>query len=155
LHYARINNVLGSVDANQGHPLLGWDTDEFPSDLYATTLSMYEIIKNGGLGRGGLNFDAKARRGSFELSDLFYAHITGMDSFAIGLKVAQKLFDDNVLDSIVENRYSSYREGIGKDIVDGETNLHRLEKHAMGLTEIKHQSGRLEKIKAIINQYLL
>src|SRR5699024_2985616 len=96
LHYARIKNVSGSVDANQGHPLLGWDTDEFPSDLYSTTLAMYEILKNGGLGRGGLNFDAKVRRGSFEQKDLFRAHIVGMDSFAVGLKVAQKLLDDKV-----------------------------------------------------------
>src|SRR5699024_11487523 len=72
--------MLGSVDANQGDPLLGWDTDEFPTDLWATTLAMYEILKNGGLGRGGLNFDAKVRRGSFTPEDLFHAHIAGMDA---------------------------------------------------------------------------
>ncbi|MEI3599249.1 MULTISPECIES: xylose isomerase [unclassified Oceanobacillus] len=155
LHYARINNVLGSVDANQGHPLLGWDTDEFPTDLYSTTLAMYEILKNGGLGRGGLNFDAKVRRGSFEPEDLFHAHITGMDSFAVGLKVAQKLLDDKVLENIVEDRYSSFTEGIGKDIVDGKTDFHKLEEHALGLTEIKNKSGREEQIKTTINQYLL
>lgn len=155
LHYARINNVLGSVDANQGHPLLGWDTDEFPTDLYSTSLAMYEILKNGGLGRGGLNFDAKVRRGSFEPEDLFHAHITGMDSFAVGLKVAQKLLDDKVLENIVEDRYSSFTEGIGKDIVDGKTDFHKLEEHALGLTEIKNKSGREEQIKTTINQYLL
>ncbi len=155
LNYARINNMLGSVDANQGHPLLGWDTDEFPTDLHATTLAMYEVIKNGGLGRGGLNFDAKVRRGSFEAEDLFHAHIAGMDSFAVGLKVAQKLIDDNVLEDIVENRYSSYKEGIGLDVVQGKTDFHKLEDHALGLTEINHQSGRLEQIKATLNQYLL
>ena len=155
LHYARMNNVLGSVDANQGHPLLGWDTDEFPSDLYSTTLAMYEILKNGGLGRGGLNFDAKVRRGSFEPEDLFRAHIAGMDSFAVGLKVAQKLLDDKVLENVIEDRYSSFTEGIGKDIVNGKADFYQLEKHALDLSEIKNKSGRLEEIKAIINQYLL
>ncbi|WP_404454874.1 xylose isomerase [Virgibacillus necropolis] len=155
LRYARINNMLGSVDANQGHPLLGWDTDEFPTDLHGTTLAMYEIIKNGGLGRGGLNFDAKVRRGSFEPEDLFHAHIAGMDSFAVGLKVAQKLIDDNVLEGVVEDRYSSYTKGIGLDIVQGKTDFQKLEDHALGLSEVKHQSGRLEKIKATLNQYLL
>ncbi|WP_010648102.1 xylose isomerase [Oceanobacillus massiliensis] len=156
LRYARIHGMLGSVDANQGHPLLGWDTDEFPTDIYSTTLAMYEILKNdGGLGRGGLNFDAKVRRGSFEPEDLFHAHIAGMDSFAVGLKVAQKLIDDNVLDGLVEDRYKSFEDGIGLDIVNGNTDFHKLEEHALGLTEIKNESGKLERIKASINQYLL
>jgi len=155
LHYARIHNMLGSVDANQGDPLLGWDTDEFPADLYSATLAMYEIIKNGGLGRGGLNFDAKMRRGSFEPEDLFHAHISGMDTFAVGLKVAQKLYDDKVLENIIDDRYKSYTEGVGLDVVSGKTDFHKLEDYALNLTEIKHQSGRVEKIKATINQYLL
>ncbi|MFS8514434.1 MAG: xylose isomerase, partial [Planifilum fulgidum] len=100
LHYARIHGMLGSIDANQGHPLLGWDTDEFPTDLYAVTLAMVEVLKNGGLGRGGLNFDAKVRRGSFEPEDLFIAHIAGMDTFAVGLKVAHRLLKDGVLDQV-------------------------------------------------------
>lgn len=155
LRYARVNNMLGSVDANQGDPLLGWDTDEFPTDIYSATLAMYEIIKNGGLGRGGLNFDAKVRRGSFEADDLFHAHIAGMDTFAIGLRVAQKLIDDKVLDGFVDDRYKSYTEGIGLDIVEGNTDFHKLEQHALGLEEMQLQSGRTEKIKATINQYLL
>ncbi|MBA4549721.1 xylose isomerase [Thermoactinomyces intermedius] len=155
LRYARIHGLLGSVDANQGHPLLGWDTDEFPSDLYATTLAMYEILKNGGLKPGGLNFDAKVRRGSFEPDDLFLAHIVGMDSFAVGLKVAQKLIEDQVLDGWIEKRYESYRDGIGKAIVEGKTDFHKLEEYALGLSEIRNESGRLEQIKATINQYLL
>ncbi|MFD2759756.1 xylose isomerase [Lentibacillus juripiscarius] len=155
LHYARANNVLGSVDANQGHPHLGWDTDEFPTDLYSTTLGMYEIIKNGGLGRGGLNFDAKVRRGSFEPEDLFHAHIAGMDSFAVGLKVAQKLLDNQVLESVIEDRYQSYTDGIGLDIVEGKADFHKLEDHVLDLTEINHQSGKLERLKATINQYML
>jgi len=155
LRYARIHNMLGSVDANQGHPLLGWDTDEFPTDLYTTTLAMYEILKNGGLGRGGLNFDAKVRRGSFEPEDLFHAHIAGMDSFAVGLKVAQALIDDNVLENIVKDRYESFTTGIGADIVAGNTDFHKLEEYALGLNDIKNESGRLEIIKSTINQYLL
>ncbi|PAE36765.1 xylose isomerase [Bacillus sp. 7884-1] len=155
LRTARINGMLGSVDANQGDTLLGWDTDEFPTDLYSNTLAMYEILKNGGLGKGGLNFDAKVRRGSFEPEDLFHAHIAGMDAFAIGLKVANKLIEDKVLDSFIEERYSSYTNGIGLDIVEGKTTFRELEAYALGLTEIKNTSGRTERLKALINQYLL
>ncbi|SDC57254.1 xylose isomerase [Terribacillus halophilus] len=155
LRVARINGMLGSVDANQGDPLLGWDTDEFPTDLYAATLAMYEILQNGGLGKGGLNFDAKVRRGSFEAEDLFHAHIAGMDSFAAGLKTAQKLLEDRVLEDFIETRYNSFGSGIGKEIVDNNTDFHKLEEYALGLGEIKNDSGRTEQLKATINQYLL
>ena len=133
LRYARINKMLGSVDANQGHPLLGWDTDEFPSDMYATTLAMYEILKNGGLEKGGLNFDSKVRRTSFEPEDLFRAHIVGMDSFALGLKVAHKMIEENVFENIIDKRYKSFNEGIGKDIVEGNTDFDKLTEHALNL----------------------
>lgn len=152
---ARMHGMLGSLDANQGHPLLGWDTDEFPTDLYATTLAMYEVLKNGGIGKGGLNFDSKVRRGSFEQNDLFHAHIAGMDSFAVGLKVAQRLIDDQVFENIIEKRYASYNEGIGKKIVTGATNFKELEAYALENDQITNQSGQLEIIKATINQYLL
>lgn len=155
IRYARVNDMLGSLDANQGHPLLGWDTDEFPSDLYTTTLAMYEVLKNGGLGKGGLNFDAKVRRTSFEAEDLVKAHIVGMDSYAIGLKVAHKLLEDQVLDNLVTDRYESYASGIGKSIVENKTNLKELSEYALDLKEIKNQSGQLEVIKSIINQYLV
>ncbi|MFA9557067.1 xylose isomerase [Evansella sp. AB-rgal1] len=156
LHLARINGMLGSVDANQGDTLLGWDTDEFPTDLYSTTLAMYEIIKNKGLGTGGLNFDAKVRRGSFDTDDLFHAHIAGMDAFAIGTKVAQRLLEDRVLEDFVADRYKSYTEGIGKDIVAGNTDFHKLSAHALELGAIKNnKSGRQENLKAILNKYLL
>ena len=105
LNLARVNGMLGSIDANQGDVLLGWDTDQFPTDLNTTALAMIEILKNGGLRSGGTNFDAKTRSGSFEPIDLFYAHIAGMDTFARGLKAAQKLIDDKALDSFVEDRY--------------------------------------------------
>lgn len=155
LHVARINGMLGSVDANQGDPLLGWDTDEFPTDLYSTTLAMYEILKNGGLGSGGLNFDAKLRRGSFDQDDLFHAHIAGMDAFAIGTRVAQRLIEDKALDNFVEDRYSSFKEGIGLEVVEGKADFHKLEKHALQLGEINNKSGRQEKLKGTLNKYLL
>ncbi|MGY6211103.1 xylose isomerase [Cytobacillus firmus] len=155
LQTARINGMLGSVDANQGDTLLGWDTDEFPTDIYSTSLAMVEILKNGGLGTGGLNFDAKVRRGSFDPEDLFYAHIAGMDTFAVGAKVAQRLIEDKVLDNFIADRYSSYTEGIGLDIVEGKADFHKLEKHALQLERIENKSGRQEQLKAILNKYIL
>lgn len=155
LRYARIHGMLGSVDANQGDTLLGWDTDEFPTDLYTTTLAMYEILLNGGLGKGGLNFDAKVRRGSFEVEDLFHAHIAGMDSFAIGLKVANNLLKDRVLEDFIAERYKSFTEGIGLDIVEGRADFHTLEEYALNLETIENKSGRTERLRALINQYLL
>lgn len=155
LHTARINGMLGSVDANQGDTLLGWDTDEFPTDIYSTSLAMVEILKNGGLGTGGLNFDAKVRRGSFDPEDLFYAHIAGMDTFAVGAKVAQRLIEDKVLDNFIADRYSSYTEGIGLDIVEGKADFHKLERHALQLERIENKSGRQEQLKAVLNKYIL
>jgi len=145
--------VLGSIDANQGDYLLGWDTDEFPTDLYATTLAMYEILKNGGLGRGGINFDAKVRRSSFDDEDLFFAHIAGMDAYARGLKAAAKLIEERTLDEIIERRYSSYKEGIGAEIVSGKATLKSLEAYALQNNKpIKNESGRLEQIRAALNE---
>ncbi|SDE07980.1 D-xylose isomerase [Priestia aryabhattai B8W22] len=155
LRVARVQGLLGSVDANQGDPLLGWDTDEFPTDLYSTTLAMYEILQNGGLGSGGLNFDAKVRRGSFEQDDLLYAHIAGMDAFARGLKVAHKLVEDRVFENVINERYSSFKEGIGLEIVEGKANFHTLEQYAFKNPNIMNKSGRQERLKAILNQYIL
>jgi xylose isomerase len=155
LRISRINGMLGSVDANQGDMLLGWDTDEFPTNLYETTLAMYEILQNEGLGKGGLNFDAKPRRESFEPEDLFYAHIVGMDTFARGLKVAAKLKKDQVFENIIGERYNSFKEGIGLTIMEGKADFHTLEAYALQNKPIVNQSGRQEKIKGILNQYLL
>ncbi|MDI3091548.1 xylose isomerase [Priestia megaterium] len=155
LRVARVQGLLGSVDANQGDPLLGWDTDEFPTDLYSTTLAMYEILQNGGLGSGGLNFDAKVRRGSFEQDDLLYAHVAGMDAFARGLKVAHKLVEDRVFENVINERYSSFKEGIGLEIVEGKANFHTLEQYALKNPNIVNKSGRQERLKAILNQYIL
>ncbi|KOR83514.1 xylose isomerase [Bacillus sp. FJAT-22058] len=155
LRVARVQGFLGSVDANQGDPLLGWDTDEFPTDLYSTTLAMYEILQNGGLGSGGLNFDAKVRRGSFEQEDLVYAHVAGMDAFARGLKVAHKLLEDRVFEKIIDERYSSFKKGIGLEIVEGRANFQTLEQYALNNPNIKNNSGRQERLKATLNQYIL
>jgi xylose isomerase len=118
-------------------------------------LAMYEILQNNGLGSGGVNFDAKVRRASFEPDDLVIAHIAGIDSFARGLKVAAKLIEDRVLEQVIEDRYASFREGIGLDIVSGKANFHTLEQYALQNKPIVNKSGRQELIKATINQYLL
>lgn len=155
LNQCRINGMLGSVDANQGDPMLGWDTDQFPTNIYDTTLAMYEILLNGGLGSGGLNFDSKVRRGSFEEDDLFLAYIAGMDAFARGLKVAAALLNDKVFENFKEKRYASYSEGIGKDIIDGKAGFKELEQYAMDNGISKNNSGRQEMLEAILNQYIM
>ncbi|MCD6545153.1 MAG: xylose isomerase [Thermotogae bacterium] len=155
LRYARINGVLGSIDANQGDLFLGWDTDQFPTDMYSTTLAMYEILKNGGLTPGGINFDAKVRRASFELEDLFIAHIAGIDTFALGLKAAAKLIEEGIIDKFVEERYSSYKEGIGKKILEGKTNFEELEEYIIDKEEITNKSGKQEYLETIVNQAII
>lgn len=152
---ARSYNALGSIDANQGDWLLGWDTDEFPTDVYETTLAMYQVLENGGIAPGGVNFDAKVRRTSYEMEDLFLAHIAGMDTFARGLKSAAKLKEERFFDSILEKRYESYTTGIGKSIVDGKENLESLSAYALeknGNLEIP--SAKTEYIKSVLNDYL-
>lgn len=155
LNNCRINGVLGSVDANQGDPMLGWDTDQFPTNVYDTTLAMYEVLMDGGFTKGGLNFDSKVRRGSFEEDDLFLAYIAGMDTFARGLKVAAKLIEDRVFENFKEQRYASYREGIGKDIVDGKVGFAELEAYALEHGTSKNTSGRQEMLEMLLNQYIL
>jgi len=156
LRVARVNGALGSIDANQGDMLLGWDTDEFPTDLYSSTLAMYEILNNeGGIGRGGVNFDAKVRRQSFEPIDVVYSHIAGMDSFARGLVVSAKMIEDRALDNIIDDKYDSFKSGIGADIVAGKATLKSLEAYALQNNPIVNKSGRLELVRAIVNQYLL
>lgn len=154
LNMARINNALGSIDANQGDPLLGWDTDQFPTNVYDATFAMYEVILNGGLHSGGLNFDAKVRRASFETDDLIISYIAGMDTFAKGLKVAAKLYEDKVLENFKDNRYRSFNEGIGKKIVSNEVDFEELSKYALTHDDIKNESGRQEMLEAIVNQYI-
>jgi xylose isomerase len=155
LRVAADNGVLGSIDANQGDMLLGWDTDQFPTNIYDTTLAMYEVLKSGGFTKGGLNFDAKVRRGSFEAIDLFYGHIAGMDSFARGLKVANKMVQDGKFDKFVDERYQSYKTGIGSDIVSGKVGFKELEKYALENDKVKNTSGRQEMLEAMLNKYII
>ena len=155
LNQCRINGVLGSVDANQGDPMLGWDTDQFPTNIYDTTLAMYEILLAGGLTTGGLNFDSKVRRASFEESDLFYSYIAGMDTFARGLKVAAKLIEDRVFEDFKDRRYASYKEGLGKDIVDGKVGFKELEAYVLENGITPNVSGRQELLESLLNQYIM
>ena len=123
LRVARDNGVFGSIDANQGDPLLGWDTDQFPTNVYDAALCMYEVLKAGGFTNGGLNFDSKARRGSFTPEDIFLSYIAGMDTFALGLRIAVKMIEDGRIDKFVADRYASWQIGIGKDIIEGNVTL--------------------------------
>ncbi|MFO7869831.1 MAG: xylose isomerase, partial [Kiritimatiellia bacterium] len=154
LTVASINGMLGSIDANRGDLLLGWDTDQFPADLYSTTLAMLVILKQGGLGSGGVNFDAKVRRGSTDLEDLFLAHVGAMDSFAKGLQTAAKIIDDGVYDDFLKQRYASYDSGIGKKIEDGAVGFKELEKYALEQGEPEQKSGKQEMLENILNGYL-
>ena len=154
LTVAAAEGKLGSIDANRGDYLLGWDTDQFPSDLYGATFAMMVVLKAGGIGRGGVNFDAKVRRGSFDPVDLFHAHIGGMDSFARGLKIAHRIIKDGVLDKFVAARYDSYNRGIGKKIMTGGSSFEELEQFVIDKGEPKKLSGREEMLENIINSYI-
>ena len=145
---------LGSVDANRGDLLLGWDTDQFPTDLYSTTLAMLIILKQNGLGTGGLNFDAKVRRSSTDPLDLVYAHIGGMDTFARGLVLAHQILQDKVLSNAVAERYSSFDSGIGAKIMSGKVGFTDLEKWVLQQNAPVLQSGRQEMFENILNTYL-
>lgn len=154
LNMCRINNVLGSVDANQGDLMLGWDTDQFPTNIYDATMAMYEVLKAGGIAPGGFNFDSKVRRGSFEEVDLFMAYIAGMDTFAKGLKVAHNLLEDGVLENFIADRYASFNEGIGKEIISGNVGFKELEAYALKQQSIVNKSGRQEWLETVVNQYI-
>lgn len=155
LTVASINGKLGSIDANVGDSLLGWDTDQFPTDPGMAARAMLIVLQQGGLGAGGLNFDAKLRRGSFDEIDLFYAHIIGMDTFARGLLVAHELIEDGVLDDFITSRYQSYcGEGIGKEIMAGQHDFESLEEYVLKHGEPVLQSGRQEMLENIFAAYL-
>ncbi len=155
LDYAGSQGFLGSVDANTGDLLLGWDTDQFPTDVYLTTKIMLMILKYGGFTTGGLNFDAKVRRESFEPVDLFHAHIGGMDAFAKGLKIAAAIRADGVLDEMVRERYSSWDTGVGAEIESGRHDFESLEKYMLAKGEItSNHSGRQELFENVVNRYV-
>jgi xylose isomerase len=134
--------------------MLGWDTDQFPTNIYDAVLAMYEILKNGGIAPGGVNFDSKVRRASFEKEDLFLGYIAGMDTFAKGLKVAYKLLENGELENFIKERYSSFTKGIGKDIVENKVGLKELEQYALKNNTILNKSGRQELLESIVNLYI-
>ena len=146
--------MLGSVDANQGDPLLGWDTDEFPCNVYDATMAMYEVLKAGGL-TGGFNFDSKTRRPSYTYEDMFYAFILGMDTFALGLIKAAEMIEDGRIDSFIKDRYSSFESGIGKKIREDGTSLKELSDYACNMKAPELPgSGRQELLEGIVNNVL-
>lgn len=155
LRVSIVNNMLGSIDANEGDYLLGWDTDQFPYDVYAATMCMYEVLKAGGLKNGGLNFDAKNRRASHTAEDMFLGYIHGMDTFALGLLKAAALIKDGRLAHFIQKRYESFSQGIGMKFHNGETTLEELAAYAESLSSYPDPgSGRQEYLESIVNSVL-
>lgn len=154
LTYCVANGILGSVDANRGDMLLGWDTDQFPTNIYDTTLAMYIILKGGGFTTGGLNFDAKLRRQSTDPVDLFHAHIGAMDAFARGLKGAAKMIEDGVFENAVKERYAGWDKKLGSKIESRQIGFDELEAFTIENGEPKVQSGRQEMLENILNEYI-
>jgi xylose isomerase len=155
LEVAAAAGALGSIDANTGDLLLGWDTDQFPTDIYLTTQCMLTILKNGGLVTGGVNLDAKVRRESFEPVDLFYAHIGGMDAFARGLKIAAAIRQDGRLAEFIRERYKSWDSGLGREIEAGQSSFEALEEFMLQKGEpAANTSGRQEFLENLINEFI-
>jgi len=152
--FATAAGIFGSVDANRGDELLGWDTDQFPTNIYDTALAMYYIIKAGGFTTGGLNFDAKLRRQSIDPEDLFHAHIGAMDAFARGLKIAAAMIKDGRVDKMLKQRYSGWDKGLGKDIEAGKMDFTSLEAHILEKGSPEPVSGRQELLENIINEFI-
>jgi xylose isomerase len=155
LEVAGAAGALGSIDANTGDELLGWDTDQFPTNVYLTTYTMLSVLKYGGFKTGGVNFDAKVRRESFEPIDLFHAHIGGMDAFARGLKIATAIRQDGRLAGFVKQRYASWDSGIGAKIESGKSSFKDLEAYMLKKGEAApNTSGRQEFLENLINEFI-
>ena len=155
LEVAGAAGALGSIDANTGDELLGWDTDQFPTNIYLTTYTMLSVLKYGGFKTGGVNFDAKVRRESFEPIDLFHAHIGGMDAFARGLKIAAAIRKDGRLADFVKQRYSSWDTGIGAKIESGKSSFADLEAYMLKRGDATpNTSGRQEFLENLINEFI-
>ena len=145
--------MLGSIDANRGDAQNGWDTDQFPIDNYELTQAMMEIIRNGGLGNGGTNFDAKIRRNSTDLEDLFIAHISGMDAMARALENAAAILEQSEIPAMKKARYASFDNGVGKDFEDGKLTLEQAYEYGKKVGEPKQTSGKQEKYETIVALY--
>ena len=148
------NNALGSIDANRGDQQNGWDTDQFPTNIYDLIPAIYSILKNGGLGNGGVNFDAKLRRNSTDLEDLFYAHIGAMDSFSCALELANAILEDGSIEKIKKERYASFNSEEGKNFVAGKIDLESLVKIAYNHEDVKLESGKQELVENLINNVI-
>jgi xylose isomerase len=147
--------MLGSIDANTGDLLLGWDTDQFNTDVKELTLAMISILRAGGLGTGGFNFDAKLRRPSIDAEDLFHAHIGGMDSYAAAFKLARRILADGKFEKFVADRYASYDTGYGRDIEQRKIGFKELEQLVLTkLGEPTPRSGKQERLENLLNTYL-
>ncbi|MFA5422270.1 MAG: xylose isomerase [Phycisphaerae bacterium] len=154
LEFSAVNGILGSVDANRGDLLLGWDTDQFPNNLYETAQAMYIILKAGGFTTGGLNFDAHVRRQSIDPDDLFHAHIGAMDVFARGLKIAAKMLKDKVFENAIKERYKGWTGELGKKIEGKKVGFEELEAYILKNGEPKLQSGKQELLENVFNNYI-
>ncbi len=146
--------MLGSIDANRGDTLIGWDTDQFPTDIHLATQVMLVVLEMGGLTTGGLNFDAKRRRESHEPIDLVHAHIGGMDAFARGLKIAHAIREDGRLANFVDERYSSFDKDIGAKVESGQCSFEDLEAFTLANGEPSVASGRQEMLENLVNEFL-
>jgi xylose isomerase len=153
--YAIANGVFGSVDINRGDSLLGWDTDQFPTDVLEVAPALYEILRAGGLTTGGLNFDAKLRRQSIDPEDLFHAHIGGMDTLARALLAVERMILDKKLAGMVDERYAGWNGDLGRRILDRKASLAELSEHALSQSrEPRPRSGRQELFENLLNRYL-
>ncbi len=155
LRAAREAGALGSIDANAGDELLGWDTDQFPTNVYLTATIMLELLAMGGFRTGGLNFDAKVRRQSHEPVDLFHAHIGGMDAFAKGLEIAQAIRDDGRLDRFMADRYAGWSGDLGRSVAEGRASLDDCDAYVRSNAEPVRHSGRQEFLENLINEFVL
>jgi xylose isomerase len=157
LETAAAAGLFGSVDANRGDNMNGWDTDQFPMSYYETAMAMYIILKTGGFTTGGLNFDSKIRRNSIDPDDLFIAHIGGMDAFAAGLQIAQRIIDDGIIPNFIKDRYASFSSGDGAKFSKGELTLDQLAKIGTdaGYGKTGITSGKQEYLENVLNSYLL
>ena len=155
IRVARVNGFFGSIDANQGDTLLGWDTDQFPTNVYDAAFAMYEVLKAGGFTKGGLNFDSKQRRPSFTLADTAMSFIAGMDTLAVGLLAANEMIEDGRIDSFLDERYASWNSGIGRSIIEGNESFESLAAYASTLGDVTNISGRQEMLEGIVNQIIL
>jgi xylose isomerase len=154
LEVCRANGVLGSVDANRGDTMNGWDTDQFPNDYKECAQAMLTVLKCGGFGSGGLNFDAKVRRDSYDIEDMFHGHICGADAWARGLRIAARIKEDGKLDSFIKGRYASWDKGIGKEIESGKASFESLQQYILKKGEVEpNASARQEYLENLFNSY--